>query len=1058
MKETAQYRQVPSLLRSGVRLHASRKHRVALRPNELQLLEIDDLFFGLDSAVLLPYDIDEETGKPRIEDDATMRPQGIGLLYVLLRYMKAYPDLRLLVAGHTDTSGGVRHNLALSEARARGVYLMLDGRRQAWAELIDEYSQTADVQRLLKFLAWRLESEELDPGPVDDQWGPKTRAATHFFQQVYNAAREKAGFASSPTIAVDGDIGPETWGGFFELIYQLELCNMLGCPVTGPLVEQWRDVVRYVEPARPAIGFGESFPVDEAQRDAYRSATNRRVELLLFAEEDLPALPAGPASDGCYSLAQCPFFDRSAYVRTHVDPSLLFNHSLELEAVTEAGGPAANVQLLIECSLSQEFIPMTTDANGYGRIEGKLPPGFAKVVHGETGESGCVRLRGELVPAQLRTRSQLGMAAIPEVVVEFLPEEEREEREWLRETYGPRPPKPAPRGTVTPDHENAEIGPSDGEEEAPPPPQESVERLSPVAYDNLALVANVDGPDPRHRALRATIAAWLEDHHAVVGERGFHLVVFDDTHLWCFTPKGDEAVRARLSARVDGYFGLYAPFLAPSDPVLLDAATRSRGLGGDFEDVDEDGHIRPDDMVSDAQDVESIQRFGNEYGDSIGIYYHAPSAGQVGHVALRGGSGMLEPYVDHAADRIHERNKATVRMVVSAHASRMRQYIRAVERIAEQGDVSVWEEFSKDGFGFGDAFGVSDERQEELQAEQVQQQRETRRRILALKKLGPPPSLYTFPRPPGCSEDQWDELVQLMSSHWEYRGWVAVSDGINTINQRQSEGTPYLRIKVKPKADLRTLRRPVAGDSPVAGGPYARWEVETTIDIGANGTFVKRDPIHVVGMDAEVKAVSAGGEVEVNQITGEEKTKWNVGIGNFGFEVADDGNVKVGASTGLGKVTDDWIDLRAEGEYNYMTKELGQGIVLDTEFGEVYVGLHFIGLTEENIMAYLTRAPGFFERRVVYEYFEPGLLWSALSSHEQACMTTFGWTPASWDARSRTPFEEFPDPVYSDPAQANSAIAKFLNLSPRQKWAAAQLGLTRHDWAEWRNAARPDDQ
>ena len=371
-----------------------------------------------------------------------------------------------------------------------------------------------------------------------------------------------------------------------------------------------------------------------------------------------------------------------------------------------------------------------------------------------------------------------------------------------------------------------------------------------------------------------------------------------------------------------------------------------------------------------------------------------------------------------------------------------------------EAQVTTFDEITKDGFGFGDATGVSDERKAELEAAEAEKRREVKRKTLALKQLSPPPQLYTFRRPQGIESFEWDELLKETGSYWAYQAWKAVSDGLNAINERQSQGMPYLRLKVKPKADMRTLRK-LVGDTPVEGGLYARWEVETTIDIGSDGTFVRRDPVHVVGVDAggskgggsdKQNVVDASMEVERNQATGEEKTKWNVGLKDYRFEVADDGSVKITGGVGVVDVV---------GEHNYLTKETGHGIVLDTEFGEVYVGIHFMGLTEENIVAYLSRAPGFFERRAVYEYFEPDLLWDDLTSAEKVHMATFGWTQASWNDRPRTPLSEFPDAVYSDATQANSSHEKFLGLSPAQKLAAARLGIQRHDWSEWKLAAQP---
>jgi len=119
-KTTATYTATAARLRHGVRLHAARTHRFQVRPHGLTLLEMDDVLFSTNSAVMMPFRLDEETGRIVTDDEGGMRPQGIGLLYALLQYLRDRQDegLHLLIAGHTDTAGDARHNEELSIARA----------------------------------------------------------------------------------------------------------------------------------------------------------------------------------------------------------------------------------------------------------------------------------------------------------------------------------------------------------------------------------------------------------------------------------------------------------------------------------------------------------------------------------------------------------------------------------------------------------------------------------------------------------------------------------------------------------------------------------------------------------------------------------------------------------------------------------------------------------------------------------------------------------------------------------------------------------------------------
>jgi OmpA-OmpF porin, OOP family len=55
-------------------------------------------------------------------DKATLRPDAVSLLNEAIEILKRYPDLRVEVAGHTDSIGSDAYNQGLSERRARTVY------------------------------------------------------------------------------------------------------------------------------------------------------------------------------------------------------------------------------------------------------------------------------------------------------------------------------------------------------------------------------------------------------------------------------------------------------------------------------------------------------------------------------------------------------------------------------------------------------------------------------------------------------------------------------------------------------------------------------------------------------------------------------------------------------------------------------------------------------------------------------------------------------------------------------------------------------------------------
>ena len=58
-------------------------------------------------------------------DKATIRPESMGTLNMIVQVMKSNPDLKFEVDGHTDNTGTAAHNLTLSQQRADAVKTQL---------------------------------------------------------------------------------------------------------------------------------------------------------------------------------------------------------------------------------------------------------------------------------------------------------------------------------------------------------------------------------------------------------------------------------------------------------------------------------------------------------------------------------------------------------------------------------------------------------------------------------------------------------------------------------------------------------------------------------------------------------------------------------------------------------------------------------------------------------------------------------------------------------------------------------------------------------------------
>ncbi|WP_374013403.1 OmpA family protein [Pseudoxanthomonas koreensis] len=69
-------------------------------------------------------------------DKSTLRPDAVAILSEATEILKRYPDLRVEVAGHTDSKGTDAYNQGLSERRARAVYDYLTSNGVAASRLV----------------------------------------------------------------------------------------------------------------------------------------------------------------------------------------------------------------------------------------------------------------------------------------------------------------------------------------------------------------------------------------------------------------------------------------------------------------------------------------------------------------------------------------------------------------------------------------------------------------------------------------------------------------------------------------------------------------------------------------------------------------------------------------------------------------------------------------------------------------------------------------------------------------------------------------------------------
>jgi len=80
-------------------------------------------------------------------DRATLRPEAVQILNEAVTILQRYPDIRVEVAGHTDSTGPAEYNQRLSERRAKVVYDFLTGNGISSSRLIGPvgYGQTRPI-------------------------------------------------------------------------------------------------------------------------------------------------------------------------------------------------------------------------------------------------------------------------------------------------------------------------------------------------------------------------------------------------------------------------------------------------------------------------------------------------------------------------------------------------------------------------------------------------------------------------------------------------------------------------------------------------------------------------------------------------------------------------------------------------------------------------------------------------------------------------------------------------------------------------------------------------
>ncbi len=318
---------------------------------QMWTIEMEDTLFNHNSVVVLPSAPEgpgasdgsaSSMSSASSANGASQTASGIGALVLVFRYLETHSNKKLLIAGHTDTSGQVLYNFNLSADRAQSIISLLENNRNSWTDSCHGKHKTEDYQQILKHYAQRL-GWSCNPGAVDGVFGDATRTALEQFKDNYNSHKNELGCGSEADLSQaqvsGGKLEKEYWAAFFDC-YQWEIAKGLSTEVSA--MSDHRNRLKFVDDNKKYVACGESFPIEASRRDAYRSQTNRRVELLLFSEGDAPTLNCPASRNTKHTETECPIYGLRRYQANFIAPlwEVKFRFEDEDGEVTEWHGDA----------------------------------------------------------------------------------------------------------------------------------------------------------------------------------------------------------------------------------------------------------------------------------------------------------------------------------------------------------------------------------------------------------------------------------------------------------------------------------------------------------------------------------------------------------------------------------------------------------------------------------------------------------------------------------------------------------------------------------------------
>jgi hypothetical protein len=315
---TTNKRSFPEMM-NGVSVNTSKKHILKLNPIQANMLELDDVLYHTNSAVLMPEI--PQTASSGTKNTVT----GLRAIALGLKQIEFDPRLSILIAAHTDTEGDADTNFDLSKKRGIGIYtLMTSGRREDWAENSKNQHVIEDYQQILKYMFDKHGWAGCDPGSINNSWNAKTKSATEAFIDKYNTDMVHGSTPPLNATEIDKKIVIyaiehdwkhlwviELWRAVYD-IYIDDIVKALNVD-RALLDSRYRSKAKFLTNINnePYLGCGESHPIDQAHKNDYRSLKNRRVEIYFFNGKAMKN--AWPLFLKWWLVNPCPIFTKKVH-------------------------------------------------------------------------------------------------------------------------------------------------------------------------------------------------------------------------------------------------------------------------------------------------------------------------------------------------------------------------------------------------------------------------------------------------------------------------------------------------------------------------------------------------------------------------------------------------------------------------------------------------------------------------------------------------------------------------------------------------------------------------